>query len=249
MGGDADIAVPAELLGNPARARVMLALVDGRALPASVLASEAGVAASTASEHLARLTDAGMLEVRSQGRHRYYRIASPQVVAAIEALAQIAPQAPVRSLRQHTRAHAMREGRLCYDHLAGRLGVALMAALIERGAITGGDGAHHPESARADRLSAPGHDLDYALTGRGTQLLRTLGVDVPALRGGRRPLVRYCVDWTEQRHHLAGALGAAIAGRLFELGWVQRRSPVRAVTLTARGAEELSRHLGMRVAA
>jgi DNA-binding transcriptional ArsR family regulator len=248
MGGDADIAVPAQLLGNRTRARVMLALGDGRALPASVLASEAGVAPSTASEHLVRLTEAGLLEVERHGRHRYYRIDSPRVIAALEALAQIAPQAPVRSLRQHTRAHALREGRLCYDHLAGRLGVAVMAALIDRGAIAGGDGLHHPEAAPTDRLSAPGHDVDYSLTDRGAELVGSLGVDVGALRAGRRPLIRYCLDWTEQRHHLAGGLGAAIAGRLFELGWLERRPTHRAVALTERGADGLADGLGVEFA-
>jgi len=113
MNGDADISIPAGLLANPGRARVLLALADGRALPASVLAAEAGVAASTASEHLAKLADGGMLAVERHGRHRYYRIVSADVIAAVEALAQIAPPMPVRSLREHTRAHALRQGRLC----------------------------------------------------------------------------------------------------------------------------------------
>jgi DNA-binding transcriptional ArsR family regulator len=249
MSADADIAAVAELLGNPARARVMMALTDGRALPAGRLATEAGVAASTASEHLARLTAAGMLSVERQGRHRYYRIDSPQVIAALEALAQIAPPAPISSLREHTRAHALREGRLCYDHLAGRLGVALMSTLIERGAITGGDGVHHPESATTDRLSAPGHDVDYRLTEQGAELIGSLGVDVASLATARRPLIRYCIDWTEQRHHLAGALGAAIAGRLFELDWLRRRRIPRAIELTDHGAAGLARGLGVRLAA
>jgi DNA-binding transcriptional ArsR family regulator len=249
MDADADIAAVAELLGNPARARVMMALADGRALPASVLATEAGVAASTASEHLGRLMSAGLLSVERHGRHRYYRIDSPQVIAALEALAQIAPPAPISSLREHTRAHALREGRLCYDHVAGRLGVALMSALIQRDAITGGDGVHHPQSAHTDHLSAPGHDVDYTLTQRGAELIGALGVDVGALSASRRPLIRYCIDWTEQRHHLAGALGAAIAARLFELDWLRHRRIPRAVELTERGAEGLARELGVALAA
>jgi DNA-binding transcriptional ArsR family regulator len=177
MSGDADISIPAGLMANPGRARVLMALSDGRVLPASVLASEAGVAASTASEHLVKLCEGGMLAVEQHGRHRYYRIASAQVIAACEALAQIAPQTPVRSLRQHTRASQLRNSRLCYDHLAGHLGVALMRALIDRGVLVGGDGTHHPERAPTDRLSAPGHDVDYRLTERGIDQLTDLGID------------------------------------------------------------------------
>jgi DNA-binding transcriptional ArsR family regulator len=245
MSGDADISIPAGLLANPGRARVLLALADGRALPASVLAAEAGVAASTASEHLAKLADGGMLAVERHGRHRYYRIASADVIAAVEALAQIAPLTPVRSLREHTRAHALRQGRLCYDHLAGRLGVALMGALIQRGAIAGGDGTHHPEQAPTDRLSAPGHDIDYRLTDDGAALVQELGIDFDALESRRRPLIRYCLDWTEQRHHLAGGLGAAIAARLFELDWAHRARQHRAVTLTEEGARALKELIGV----
>src|SRR4029077_6396849 len=153
MLGDADVAAAAAALADPGRARIVFALADGRALPASVLAREAGVAASTASGHLARLVDAGMLEVQSQGRHRYYRVTRPEVVRALEALAEIAPPAPVRSLREGTRAQMLRDARLCYDHVAGRLGVALFGALIERGALSGGDGLYHPDTAVQDRLS------------------------------------------------------------------------------------------------
>jgi DNA-binding transcriptional ArsR family regulator len=247
MRGEADISVPAGLLANSGRARVLLALADGRALPASVLASEAGVAASTTSEHLTKLTDAGMLCVERQGRHRYYRIASPKVMHVVEALAQIAPTAPIRSLREHTRAHALRRGRLCYDHLAGRLGTALMGALIERGAISGGDGIHHPDRARRDRLAAAGHDIDYRLTDDGAELLSSLGVDTAELAAGRRPLIRYCLDWSEQRHHLAGALGAAIASSMFERDWLSRRPEPRAVQLTDHGRRALRETLGLRL--
>jgi DNA-binding transcriptional ArsR family regulator len=246
MRGDANIAAPAALLSDPSRARVVLALADGRALPASVLASEAGVAASTISEHLAKLTSAGMLAVERHGRHRYYRIPDPRVVRAVEALAAIAPAVPVRSLREHTRAHALRRSRLCYDHLAGQLGVALMSALIDQGAIKGGDGAHHPD-AISDRLSAPGHDIDYQLTAKGANMLREFGIELDTLRARRRPLIRYCLDWTEQRHHLAGALGAAIADRLFELNWLRHAPMRRAVQLTEAGRGGLATSFAIRL--
>ena len=148
MPGDADIARTAALIADPGRARMLFALGDGRALPASVLAAEAEVAPSTASGHLARLVDAGLLVAERQGRHRYFRVAGPEVASVLEALARISPPRPVRSLRQGTRGHAVREARLCYDHVAGRLGVALMARLLATGALEGGDGLHHPRRRR-----------------------------------------------------------------------------------------------------
>lgn len=243
MSGDADIATPAALLSDRARVRVLLALADGRSLPASTLASEAGVALSTASEHLAKLCQADMLTVVPQGRYRYYRLASPRVARALEALAEIAPTAPVRSLRQHTRAHALRQSRLCYDHLAGRLGVALMRRLIERGALEGGDGYHHPQLAPDDRFSAAGREVEYRLSDQGVAFFEKLEISIDDLQRRRRPLIRYCMDWTEQRHHLAGALGAALAARLFELDWIRHGTRNRAVEITDRGRAALERML------
>jgi DNA-binding transcriptional ArsR family regulator len=240
MPGDADIAAVGALLAEPSRARILMALADGRALPASVLAAEAGIAASTASEHLGRLVDGGLLTMEPHGRHRYYRFSGPQAGELVESIARLAPAAPVRSLRQGTRAEAVRSARTCYDHLAGRLGTELMAALLRDGVLAGGDGAFHPEL--GDHLSQPGRDVPYELADAGP--LRALGVDPAAIRG-RRPLVRYCVDWSEQRHHLAGALGAALADRLFELGWIQRAPRSRAVRVTPDGAGGLRDALGL----
>src|SRR5690349_9926503 len=202
MPGDADIAALGSVLGERSRARMLMALGDGRALPATVLAAEAGVAASTASGHLGRLVEAGLLAVTVQGRHRYYRLAGPQVGELIEALARAAPAAPVRSLREDTRAHALRQARTCYDHLAGRLGVVLMRALIDDGAIAGGDGRHALDGDGRDRLSARGHDVEYRLTDRGAERLGAVGViAAPGATLG------YCVDWSEQAHHLSGRVG------------------------------------------
>src|SRR3954447_26605671 len=181
--GDADIAVIGALLADGRRARILMALGDGRALPASAPARGAGGAASTASEHLAKLVDARLLDVEPHGRHRYYRLAGPHVGELLETLARIAPAAAVRSLRDGTRAQAVREARTCYDHLAGRLGTALMDALLDRGALVGGDGRFDPRNARRDRLAAPGRDVDYRLTADGVELLRDLGVDPDALPG------------------------------------------------------------------
>jgi DNA-binding transcriptional ArsR family regulator len=232
-GGGTDFSVPAELIGHPARSAILLALLDRRALPMSMLASEAGIAASTASVHLTRLVDGGLLHVRTQGRHRYYELASSDIAAALEALARVAPHRPVRSLRADTRARALRLARSCYDHLAGHLGVALMGSLLRQGAVYGGDGMHHPEQADKDRLSAPGKDIDYRLSDSGWALLDRLGVVVPDTR---RQLVAYCVDWTEQRHHLAGTAGAALLTRFEELDWVsRRRDKTRALHVTESG--------------
>ena len=245
MQGDADIAAVAGLIGDPSRARVLLALGDGRALAASVLAHEAGVSASTISGHLGKLVDAGLLSVESHGRHRYYRIAGPRVARLLESLAEHAPPAPVTSLRQGTRASAVRAGRYCYDHLAGRLGVGIMQALLDRRVLTGGDGRFHPARPGSDRLSAPGAEVEYRLTTAGDAWARGFGIDVDELRARRRPLVRYCTDWSEQQHHLAGALGAAVARQLLERGWIERVSNSRAVRVTDAGHAALPELLGV----
>jgi DNA-binding transcriptional ArsR family regulator len=244
MEGDADIARVGALVADPARARILMTLGDGRALPASVLANEAGVAASTASAHLGKLLDGGLLRVESHGRHRYFRLADPAVADLLEALARLAPAAQVRSLRQGTNAHAIRYARTCYDHLAGVLGTRLMAAMLEHGWLTGGDGVFDPTSADEDRLSSPGLDLDYRLTRDGARELHQFGIEFERLPR-RRPLIRYCVDWSEQRHHLSGALGAALATRMFELGWLRRARRGRAVQITDDGYAGLTSRFGV----
>ena len=246
MPGDVDIAAVAEVLADRSRSRMLLALDDGRALPASRLAAEAGVAASTCSAHLSRLVAAGMLTVEAHGRHRYYRLVGPHVAELLEAVARMAPAMKVGSLREATKAEAVRRARTCYDHLAGRLGVALMGALLDRGALAGGDGAFDPGRAERDRLSAPGRDVSYILTENGRAVLGDLGIDCTPT--GKRALVRYCVDWSEQRHHLAGALGARILNRFEDLRWIERRTATRAVTVTDAGATGLDRTLGLNVA-
>jgi DNA-binding transcriptional ArsR family regulator len=241
MSGDVDLARTAALIGDPGRARVLRALADGRELAATVLAHEAGVAPSTASVHLSKLVDGGLVRAERRGRHRYYRLAGPDVAAALEALAKLAPSAPVRSLREGTKAQAVRAARTCYDHLAGRIGVAI----ISDGALTGGDGHHVRRRAREDRPSAPGRDLDYRLTDHGADRLTALGVDVDRALAGPRAPIRYCVDWSEQDHHLSGALGAALAARLFELNWVKRLPRTRAVLVTDDGRRGLAEQLNL----
>ncbi len=239
---DLDIAALASVLADSARCKVLLALIDGRALPASVLADEAGVSRSTASSHLGKLTDSGLLTVETHGRNRYYRLAGPQVGALLEQLGQLAPSRPVRSLREGTRAARLRSARTCYDHIAGRLGVQVMTTLLERQVLIGGDGRYDPDRDSHDALSSPGHEISYELTESGSDYLAGVGVELPT---GRRPLIRYCVDWTEQRHHLSGGLGRAVFDRFLSGGWVKRVPRGRALTVTDDGRTALAERFGI----
>lgn len=247
--GDADVAAVAELFADPARARIIAALADGRALPASVLAAEAGIAPSSASSHLSRLTRGGLLTVETSGRHRYYRMSGERVASVYEVLASLAPAQPVRSLRQGTRAEALRRARTCYDHLAGRLGVDLTLALVEHRALERTDGRPGVDRSDGDRLSAPLGSAPYRIGPAAVPVLTGLGVDPGVLDGSgggrRRPLLRFCVDWSEQRHHLAGALGTAVLTSLVDQGWIERRPRRREVTVTARGAAGLRDRLSL----
>ena len=201
---DRDLAAVAVLIGDPARAAMLNALATGMALPAGELARRAGVRPATATAHLRRLVEGGLVKVRAQGRHRYHELADPQVAAALEALAQIAPPSPVRSLREHTAALKLAEARTCYDHLAGRRGVELRDRLLTTGAVRQVD------------------DRDHVITSSGRALLLALDIDAVSLEASRRLLARSCIDWTERRPHLAGALPAALTARFLELGWLSR---------------------------
>lgn len=226
MDGEADIAGVAAAIGHPARGRMLTAMLGGRALPATDLARVARISRSTASAHLAQLTRAGLVEVERQGRHRYHRLASEQVAQVIEDLAVIAPDEPIRSLRDDTRKTALRAARSCYDHLAGVVGVALADRLCELGAL-------EPASLA---LADP-------------RPFTALDVDVAALGRGRRPVTRRCIDWTERRPHLAGELGAAVLTGLLDRAWVVRHAGGRALKVTPRGAAALADAIGLDVAA
>lgn len=245
-----DIASVAALFADPTRARIVSALLDGRALPATVLADESGVSASTTSEHLAKLVNGGVLAVERSGRHRYYRLTTAEVADAIEALAVISPQPAVTSLRESTRAAAMRQARTCYDHLAGRYGVAVTAALVERGVLVRTDGADGTRRSSVDRLAAPARSQPCELGTDAAAVLHELGVDLePLLARPRsaRPLLRFCVDWSEQQYHLAGALGAAVLGRAVQAGLLAPRPGGRTVRVTDEGAVALRDLLGVDV--
>ncbi|WP_020660622.1 ArsR/SmtB family transcription factor [Amycolatopsis benzoatilytica] len=245
MEGDADIARTAALFADPARARVLMALADGRALAASVLASEAGLSAQGVSSHLSKLLAAGLVTAEKSGRHRFYRIAgaAPEL---LEALARHSPARAVRSLREGTRAEALRTARLCYDHVAGRLGVTITAALLDRGALATVDGDPTTRRRAGDRISSQLPEHPYVLGPASAEVFGELGVDVAMAAAGRRPLLRFCLDWTEQRHHLAGALGAAVTERFMAAGWLRSRAKAhRAVQLTDSGSAVLGDVLGV----
>jgi DNA-binding transcriptional ArsR family regulator len=210
-----DITAVAALLGDPTRGRMLNALMDGRALTATELAIEGGVTASTGSSHLARLAKAGLVALVTQGRHRYYRIAAPEVATAIEGLMSIAPRNGRSAIRTGPLDNNLRRARVCYDHLAGEAAVCLLRRLREKNFIAGIDAA-------------------LKLTDKGEAWCARTGIDVRALRKSRRPLCRSCLDWSERRTHLAGSLGAAILERLFAQRYARREPGSRAVILSPR---------------
>ncbi|MEU9073854.1 winged helix-turn-helix domain-containing protein [Kitasatospora sp. NPDC048538] len=220
----------AALLADPTRAAFCTALLDGRAWTAGELARHAGVAPSTASEHLSRLIEGGLLAEERQGRHRYVRLADQTVATLIEDLTAFAERgAPApRTLREATRLSAEARARTCYDHLAGRLGVAVADALLDRGLL-------------AD-------EAGLTVTEHGRAWLAEQAIELPprAGRRGARPVVRSCLDWTERRTHVGGALGAALCRTALDRAWVERIGSGRALRVTPSGTRALHDLLGVR---
>lgn len=210
-------------MGDSARAAMLLALMDGQARPAGELARLAGVGPSTASGHLQRLTDGGLIEVTATGRNRYYSLASAEVARAVEALQALAPALPVRSLRAARTGTALAFARTCYDHLAGELAVGLAGALVDRGVIA------PLRSGAIGALRQPEHEL-----------LAFLGVGTATPTASRRPAVRGCLDWTQRVPHLAGGLGAQVLTGLTDQGWIAAMTSCRAVRLTDEGRRALT---------
>lgn len=210
----------AALVGDHARAQALTALMAGRALTATELADAAGVTRQTISTHLAQLVDAGLLALERQGRHRYFRIADADVAQMLEALMGAAADAVKRRPRPGPREPALRKARVCYDHLAGELGVLVYERLAGRGAF-----ALAPEG--------------MVLTPQGRDAVAALGLDAGASAHGRRPFCRTCLDWSERRHHLAGLLGARLLGRFEELGWARRMPDSRVLCFSAAGEAAL----------
>ncbi|UPK75397.1 ArsR family transcriptional regulator [Nocardioidaceae bacterium SCSIO 66511] len=230
MSGEADLARPAALMAEPARAAMLLTLIDGSERPASELARVAGVSASTASEHLQRLTVGGLVDVRRAGRHRYFRLRDRDVAAAVEALAAIAPVKRVNSLRAARTGRAVAYARTCYDHAAGHLGVAIAEAFVARGVVA---------------PLAPG-EVGRILTPE-TPLLVTIGFSAdPQIR---RPDVRGCLDWTQRRPHLAGRLGATVLAYLEDQRWVSRSRSDRSLKVSDAGRAAIADLFGIDPAA
>ena len=221
------IASIGELLGDPARAGILMALLDGRTRTAGELAFAVNASAQSASGHLAKLVDGGLLAVRNSGRHRYFSLAGPEVAHALETLGAIAtPKPTIPTIRPRAKAE-MYLARTCYDHLAGRIAVELTSRMEEEGAVQP-DGEH-----------------DYELGPRGKEYFEKLGIKVDRLHSVRRSFARQCVDWTERRPHIAGALGAAICECFVVAGWIVQRRDTRAVRVTHEGARELRKRFGV----
>jgi|SRR5579884_1609545 len=223
---ESDIAPVAALLADPSRAAMVTALLDGRAMPAGELARVAGVSAQTASAHLGKLLDAGLLKLTLQGRHRYYAVASGEIAHAIETLSTIAPPPDIRSLRQSLLMQRLTVARTCYDHLAGELAVGIADVLVERG--------------DCERLESA-----LAVTPSGIAFFESLAIDAPTLCKTRPPYSRTCIDWTQRRQHLAGPLGKALLHHMFAQKWIERGEQPRVVRVTPYGRDSFHAHFGI----
>lgn len=220
-----DIAATAQVIADPARAAMLDLMMDGRAYTAGELAAAAGVTPQTASDHLARLVTEGFIAVERQGRHRYHRIANLDVVAALEGVLVLSAAIGRFRTRPGPRDAAMREARICYDHLAGAWGARLFAGLVSQGAL------------------ATDKHATIAPTAAGRARFRAIGVD-PAEHTGKRPLCRACLDWSERKPHLAGWLGSRLLDAFIDQGWLRRETGSRALLVTPRGRGELARFIG-----
>ncbi len=220
-----DIALLGSLIGDPARANMLTALMSGRALTASELASEAGVTVQTASSHLKKLQDANLLRQRKQGRHRYFALADDDVGGVLEAMMGLAAGRGLMRTRTGPRDEALRKARVCYNHLAGDLGVTLYDSLIDRG-----------------YLAEKGEDV--SLTRDGEEFMEAFGIDLAGLSRNRRPMCKSCLDWSSRRTHLAGSLGTALLNRFYQLGWASRVEGSRVVKFSTQGERRLLAKFG-----
>ena len=222
MDGEPDLPRIASAVGDARRIGMLALLMEGRALTAKELALGVGIEPGTATSHLKRLQDDGLVAVTSQGRHKYFRFASDEVARLVESLMRVAPRKPAARARAQ---EPIRAARYCYDHLAGHLGTALLAAMLSKGWL-------QPDGADTRQL---------ALTDKGERALARLGVDIDAARARRRQFACRCLDWSERQDHLGGALGAAIADRFSAAKWIERQKHSRVVRVTAAGRGELHR--------
>jgi len=228
MDVEPSLAALGAIIGAPARANILSALFDGGARTATELARVAGITSQTASSHLSKLLEAKLLIVEKHGRFRYYRLASPQVAEALEPLTLLSPHRPTPARTNKDEAAGIRDARFCYDHVAGRLGVILTSAMLKNGYLVE-------------------NERDYLITGRGEAFLGRLGIDLGEIKEQRRLLARKCLDWSERKPHVSGALGAAIASVLISRGWVKRAKTGRQVKVTDLGQKAISRYFGVRL--
>lgn len=220
-----DIARIAALIGDPARANMLTALMSGKALTVSELAGEAGVTIQTASSHLSRLHEGGLLRPRKQGRHKYFSLANDQVAQVLEGLMGLAAGSGHLRRRTGPKDTALRQARVCYNHLAGDMGTWMFDSLLARG-----------------HLALDGETL--ALTASGERFVTAFGIDLAGLRRGRSALCRECLDWSARRSHLAGGLGRAFLSRFEDLAWAKRQGETRVVTFSADGAKAFGELFG-----
>lgn len=217
-----DIAHIAALIGDPARANMLTALMSGKALTVSELAEEAGVTLQTASSHLSKLSDGGLLRPRKQGRHKYFALAGDEVAHVLEALMGLAAGSGYLRKRTGPKDAELRQARVCYNHLAGDMGTQLFDSLMAQG-----------------HLVIDGEELE--LTDQGAAFAKDFKIDIDGLRAARAPVCRECLDWSERRSHLAGSLGRAFLSRFEELGWAKRDHKTRVVTFSADGADAFNK--------
>lgn len=216
MSTKSNVAMIASLVSEPSRAAILTALLDGRFHTASELAHMAGIKPQTASFHLAKMTEAQVVTVEKQGRHRYYGIQDPEVAQVMESLLSIAPPVPIKSFKQASENEAIRLARTCYDHVAGHLGVQIMDFFMQKGILSEDqDGLH--------------------ITQQGVIFFADFQINLKNIRQKRRSFSHKCLDWSERRHHLAGALGSALLDRLFELHWIEHLPTSRAIRITDGG--------------
>jgi len=216
-----DISIVAALIGNPASANMLMAMMAGPALTATELAQESGLSLSTASGHLAKLEGAGLVAIARQGRHRYFRLADPDVALALEGLMPVAARAGHLRVRTGPRDPELKRARSCYDHLAGDLAVRMLDRFLARRLLSG-------------------RDEDLRLTRTGRRFFADSGIDVAALERERRPLCRCCLDWSERRNHLGGSLGAAVLDHIVARGWAARAAGTRIVRFSPSGEQKLA---------
>ncbi|MFM0503560.1 ArsR/SmtB family transcription factor [Paraburkholderia caffeinilytica] len=225
--GHHNISSVAHLIAEPVRSVMLITLADGSVMSAGALAKAAGVTAQTASSHLAKLLDGGLLSVESKGRHRYYRLAGAHVSHVLESLASVGPVTPAWRNTPNRSAQALRFARCCYDHLAGRISVAVTQSMLTRGFIVEASERH------------------YALTTPGRVWLQELGIDIGDPAAGQTEHGRQCLDWTERQYHVAGPLGARLMEAFLAWGWMHTSSATRSVTVTAPGWDGLKKHFGI----